>query len=205
MTSERTSKGQLLTIVIGANGAGKTTWVRKHRALLPERFYNADSIAEGLGDANSAERQSEARQIVDRAIQQDMNHERAFGFESTYSGRSRPEIVKQARRAGYTVNALFIGTERHEINAARVAKRAEEGGHDIAYQEVVRRWAAVQENLIGTWSEFGRITILDNSGDETMLVAEYNRNKGHIKRNSPQWVRDLVERATRGERGTVRT
>ena len=149
MTSERTSKGQLLTIVIGANGAGKTTWVRKHRALLPERFYNADSIAEGLGDANSAERQSEARQIVDRAIQQDMNHERAFGFESTYSGRSRPEIVKQARRAGYTVNALFIGTERHEINAARVAKRAEEGGHDIAYQEVVRRWAAVQENLIG--------------------------------------------------------
>ena len=38
-----------LTVVIGANGAGKTTWARKHRETLPKPFYNADSIAEGLG------------------------------------------------------------------------------------------------------------------------------------------------------------
>lgn len=43
-----------LTVVIGANGAGKTTWSRKHRETLPKPFYNADSIAEGLGDANDA-------------------------------------------------------------------------------------------------------------------------------------------------------
>ena len=36
-----------LTIVIGGNGAGKTTWCRRHRDRLPGQFYNADSIAEG--------------------------------------------------------------------------------------------------------------------------------------------------------------
>ena len=41
-----------LTVVIGANGAGKTTWCREQRDSLPKPFYNADSIAEGLGDAN---------------------------------------------------------------------------------------------------------------------------------------------------------
>ena len=32
-----------LTVVIGANGAGKTTWCREHRDALPKPFYNADS------------------------------------------------------------------------------------------------------------------------------------------------------------------
>ena len=31
-----------LTVVIGANGAGKTTWAREHRDTLPRPFYNAD-------------------------------------------------------------------------------------------------------------------------------------------------------------------
>lgn len=37
-----------LFIVIGANGAGKTTWTGGNRNFLPEAFYNADSIAEGV-------------------------------------------------------------------------------------------------------------------------------------------------------------
>lgn len=49
-----------LVVVIGANGAGKTTWARRHRHRLPLSFYNADSIAEGLGDANSPEQQTRA-------------------------------------------------------------------------------------------------------------------------------------------------
>ena len=34
-----------LVVVIGANGAGKTTWSTEHRKRLPLHFYNADSIA----------------------------------------------------------------------------------------------------------------------------------------------------------------
>ena len=39
------------TIVIGANGAGRTTWTTKHRHLVPKRFLNSDAIADGLGAA----------------------------------------------------------------------------------------------------------------------------------------------------------
>lgn len=63
-----------LTIVIGANGSGKTTWAQQSRAFLPKPFYNADSIAEGLGDPNNTTLQEHARRIVDQAIEDDLAH-----------------------------------------------------------------------------------------------------------------------------------
>ena len=63
--------------------AGKSTWCRDHRDELPGDFYDADSIAEGLGDWNSPTKQREARQLVDRAIQRHLDRRESFGFEST--------------------------------------------------------------------------------------------------------------------------
>ena len=64
-----------LAVVIGANGAGKAIWTRRHRQRLPPAFYNADSLAEGLGDANSPESQARARALVDREIVNDRRDE----------------------------------------------------------------------------------------------------------------------------------
>ena len=126
-----------LLIVIGANGAGKTTWTRDHRDRLPKPFYNADSIAEGLGDPNSTKLQAAARRIVDDAIDNDLRAHRSFGFESTYSGTSRPAVVRRAKALGYVVEAVFIGTSHHDINISRVQKRvctASSKGFDICWR-----------------------------------------------------------------------
>ena len=85
-----------LTIVIGSNGIGKSTWCRRHRDLLPENFYNADSVAEGLGDRNSPSKQRAARELVDGPIDAHLGKGEDFCFESTYSGRSRPQITEQS-------------------------------------------------------------------------------------------------------------
>ncbi|MCY4637609.1 MAG: hypothetical protein OXG04_24490 [Acidobacteria bacterium] len=47
-----------LTIVIGTNGAGESTWCSKHEDELPAAFYDADSIANSLGDWNDRHNQS---------------------------------------------------------------------------------------------------------------------------------------------------
>ena len=52
-------------IVIGANAAGKSTWCRAHPEELPSNFYDADSIAQGLGSYNDPALQLEARALVD--------------------------------------------------------------------------------------------------------------------------------------------
>ena len=110
-----------LTIVIGGNGAGKSTWCSSQRKHLPKHFYNADSIAGGLGDWNDPDLQKDAREVVDRKIEKHLERKEDFGFESTYSGKSRPSIVKRAAKSGYEVAAIFVGTKSHKINIARVA------------------------------------------------------------------------------------
>ena len=186
-----------LVVVIGANGSGKTTWAGANRTLLPKPFYNADSIAEGLGDANDDAMQREARKIVDDAIERDFLERRSFGFESTYSGRSRPAIVRRARELGYDLQAVFIGTREHEINIERVRRRVSEGGHHIPEQEIVRRWTDAQTNLLQTWACFNSIRILDNSEDAPVTVLQEDRGTRKVTTAPPVWVQDLISRQTR--------
>ena len=150
-----------LLVVIGANGVGKTTWARANRGFVLKPFYNADSIAEGLGDPDDSMLQAKARQIVDAAIEWDLHERRIFGFESAYSGTSQPDIVRRAKDLGYAVRAVFIGTEAYDIDMNRVRKRVQEGGHDIPAEEIIRRWHDAQTNLLDTW------TCLTRSGSST--------------------------------------
>ena len=142
-----------LAVAIGANGAGKTTCARANRGLLPKPLYNADSIAEGPGEPDDPTLQARARQIVDAAIERDLQERRIFGFQSTFSGTSRPEIVRRAEDLGYAVHAVFIGTEAYDINVNRVRIRVRVGGHSIPVEEIIRRWHDTQTNLLDTWRD----------------------------------------------------
>ena len=184
-----------LTVVIGANGAGKTTWARKHRPTLPKPFYNADSIAEGLGDANDAALQRAARNLVDERIERDLGEGNTFGFESTYSGRSRPDIVRTVKRLGYTTRAIFLGTETAAINIRRVRKRVEEGGHHIEESEVRRRWTAAWANLLETWEAFDTVLVLDSSGTEPVEIARKTRHEVTTVIPLPRWAQALSKTA----------
>ena len=180
-----------LTVVIGANGAGKTTWAREHRDTLPRPFYNADSIAEGLGDANDPALQRTARELVDQQIESDLADQSSFGFESTYSGRSRPEIVKRAKALGYATGAVFLGTRHHAINITRVQRRVREGGHHIEASEVKRRWKAAWTNLLGTWDAFDTISVLDNSSTHPTEIARKTGANLIVRTTLPQWAQDM--------------
>ena len=184
-----------LIVIVGANGAGKTTWGRAHRSCLPLPFYNVDVIAEGLGDANSRELQREARAVVDERIEAHLRAGHSFGFESTYSGRSRPAIVKRAKSGGYTTRALFMGTSTHRLNAARVRRRAREGGHDVPVSEIVRRWTAAWQNLLKTWDVLDTVEIVDNSGTSPRLVASKRSTEIQLCGALPAWAAALAAHA----------
>lgn len=188
-----------LIIVIGANGAGKSTWCDKHRSRrLPTDFYNADSIAKGLGDWNSPAKQAAAREMVDAAIGQHLQKRSDFGFESTYSGRSRPDIVRRAKAHGYKIEAVFIGTTRPEINVDRVAKRVATGtGHDVPRKEIRRRWTVAQENLVATATNIDKIELIDNSGGHSRGVMRIaDRQVTDRASRVPKWSSELATRIT---------
>ena len=181
-----------LTVVIGANGAGKTTWCKRNPTRLPEHFYNADSIADGLGGWNNPRKQAEARRLVDTKIQEHLDNNESFGFESTYSGESRPGIVENAAKRGYTVEAIFIGTADPRINIERVKKRTAAGtGHDVPTEEITRRWTAAQETLIKTARSIKKLEILDNS-KTVKRVSLLGRKSTYVRQSAtPGWAAKL--------------
>ena len=185
---------QLLVIVIGANGAGKSTWCRNNQHLLPDRFYDADSIAQGLGGYNDLHNQREARKLVDGFIEEHMSARESFGFESTFSGESRVGIVKNARELGYEVDAVFIGTLNLRINIKRVASRVRsQTGHHVPSNEIIRRWNACQTNLINAADDLRETTVLDNTGIEPQEVARFAaRRVTYIDPHADTWVKKLM-------------
>ena len=184
-----------LVVIIGANGAGKTTWGQHHRIHLPLPFYNADVIAEGLGDANDPALQARARALVDGQIAERLQLEESFGFESTWSGRSRPAIVRDASGRGYETHGIFLGTAHAAVNIARVRRRVMEGGHHVAESEIVRRWTAAFENLLAMWDVFDRIHVLDSSTDTVRLVASKKEGRTDGARAAlPDWANAIGAR-----------
>ena len=161
---------------------------------MPEAFYNPDAIAQDLGDWNDAGNQLEAGRIVNAAIRRHLEQGEDFGFESTYSGRSRPRIVQTAASNGYEVWAVFIGTNGAEINIERVRQRVRSGtGHDVPVPEITRRWSAAQKNLAETAASLGTIDVLDNSHGVTRHVASIT--KGGIRfpaTPTPAWAWALI-------------
>ena len=185
-----------LTIVIGTNGAGKSTWCSKHEDELPAAFYDADSIANSLGDWNDPRDQIQAARRVNGAIRDHLARRESFGFESTYSGRSRPRMVERAARAGYDVHAVFIGTRDAEINVIRVQKRVTENtGHAVDAEDIRRRWHNAQENLARTAHAFNRIDLYDNSGTTYRRIAVLKRHAiEQVSPETPEWTRLLLRR-----------
>ena len=184
-----------LVVIIGASGAGKTTWGRHHRTRLPLEFYNADVIAEGLGDANSAELQVRARALVDGQVAKRLDLGESFGFESTWSGRSRPQVVRDASARGYETRGIFLGTASPALNIARVRRRVIEGGHRVPECEIVRRWTAAFGNLLSMWDIFDTMHVLDSSTETVRLIAwKVGEETRAPRAGLPEWADAIAGR-----------
>ncbi len=187
--------------MIGANGAGKSTWCRHHRREIPTHFYDADSIAQGLGNYDDPALQREARALVNRRIEEHLAKDQSFGFESTYSGASRPNFVRRAHQLGYDTQAIFIGTYDASLNIERVFTRVQQRtGHDVPAEEIVRRWTACQENLLRTVDVLGGIRLIDNTAHSPVTLARLSgRSIVRAVKPLPPWATRLATAIQRGQ------
>jgi len=103
-------KDKNLYIIAGCNGAGKTT---ASYSILPEildckEFVNADEIAKGLSPFQPENVSFEAGRIMLHRIDELLQKEVDFAFETTLSAKSYISIVKKAQSQGYFVTLVFF-------------------------------------------------------------------------------------------------
>ena len=163
-----------LYIVAGCNGAGKTT---ASYTILPEiieckEFVNADEIAKGLSPFQPETVSFEAGRIMINRINDLLEENESFAFETTLSTRSYKNKVLKAKEQGYTITLLFFWLNNIELAKERVKTRVKEGGHNIPEDVIERRYLKGIYNLFGIYLPIVDSTLIfDNSFGKHELIA----------------------------------
>ena len=154
----------VFTVVFGCAGAGKTAWKRDNWDRLPDWYFDHDSFAGGVGDWDTEAAKAMACRYIDEEIAQAIEARLDFGVESTCPEGPGRELVERAKRAGYRVEGVYIGTESPAINVERVEHRvASYTGHRADVARLPEDHAVSLSDLREILDWFDVLEILDNS------------------------------------------
>lgn len=163
-----------LFIIAGCNGAGKTT---ASFNVLPQilncrEFVNADEIAKGISPFAPESVAIQAGKLMLQRIETLLAGNVSFAIETTLSTRSYQSLVRRAKSMGYTVQLLFFWLESPEIAVRRVERRVSEGGHNIPFDTVYRRYHAGLRNLFNIFMPIVDYWALYDNNLQARLIAD---------------------------------
>ena len=115
-----------LYVFAGVNGAGKSTFYV--RQLEDDKIYglriNSDELVREFGDWRNAKDQQRAARLALRLRKNYLENGVSFNIETTLSGHSIVNFIKDAKARGYFVTLFYVGLENVELSKCRVAIRA---------------------------------------------------------------------------------
>ncbi len=177
----------------GANGSGKSTLTRWGSSLFREiPVLDPDTIGNTLQSAVDVPFAIAAGRQVLKSASEHLATSKSFAIETTLAGKSYLRMMLEARRSGYEVVLVYIGTENVEINLARIRNRVLAGGHDVPERDVRRRYLRSFENLTTAIKRADQTLLFDNSTEEGYrLVAVLSCAENQWLATPPAWVAKL--------------
>lgn len=153
-----------LTVIAGANGCGKSTLTHWSRAYFQETpILDPDAIAVRLSVDSHSHSAIEAGKRVLLASEEYLQKRVSFVVETTLSGGTYLRMMREAKKLGYRIRLIYIGTDSLEINLERVQQRVGKGGHDVPEEDQRRRYPRSLRNLPLALEIADEALIVDNS------------------------------------------
>jgi predicted ABC-type ATPase len=166
-----------VAILAGINGAGKSSSadpILRVGMGMPI-FVNPDTIARGLNAFDPESEAITAGRVVLEHLHDLAARRRSFAFETTLSGRTYADWLRQLGEAGYTSHLFYFWLKSPELAIERIAIRVRSGGHYIPDDTVRRRYSRSVRNflelfrpMVTTWQ------VYDNSNGRPRLFAFNN-------------------------------
>jgi predicted ABC-type ATPase len=173
-----------LILIAGPNGAGKTTFtnqVLRHDWSTGCVFINPDEIARhDFGDWNSPEAVLKAVTRAQELREECLSQRRSMLLESVFSAPDKLDFIRRAKDADFFIRFFFISTDGPHINAARVARRVMDGGHDVPITKIISRYNRSIANSAIAMSFVDRGYGYDNSIDDRNPKILFRTRDGHV-------------------------
>lgn len=192
-----------LIVVAGPNGSGKTSITEKilaHQWFEGCHYINPDVIAQKeFGDWNSPEATLKAAIHAEELRFTLLQQHQSIAFETVLSATDKVDFIQRAKDEGYFVRLFFVGTSDPSINAARVARRVMEGGHDVPIPKIISRYNKSIANCIEVAAISDRAYIYDNSIDFADPALLYRLRDGELFRRYadpeklPPWAAGVLD------------
>ena len=191
----------VLIVIAGPNGSGKTSTTRlviKHEWAEQCVYINPDEIAQSkFGDWNDVNAVRQAVEYCETWREQLLQERKDFIFETVLSSEGKVDFMKRAKEAGYFIRMFFICTESPTINAARIANRVMEGGHDVPIKKIISRYEKAIINAIKVAGFADRAYFYDNSIENQNAQLLFRSIDGKLAKQYvetlPQWTETIIE------------
>jgi len=180
-----------LWILVGGNGADKSTYYRLALEPLGLPFENADVLAR-IVFAEAPEAHSyEAAQLAERQRLQLLGQGVSFCFETVYSHPSKIDFATCEQSLGYQVNMVLIQLKSPGLNQARIAIRVSKGGQSILADQVISRIPRSQDQVRASITLVDVLRISDNSSAVDTVVPVFTLTNGSLSLHRdplPPWA-----------------
>ena len=191
----------VLIVIAGPNGSGKTSTTRlviKHEWADQCVYINPDEIAQTkFGDWNDVNAVRQAVEYCEEWREQLLHDHKDFIFETVLSSDGKVDFLKRAKEEGYFIRLFFICTESPTINAARIANRVMEGGHDVPIQKIISRYEKAIVNAVKVMRFADRAYFYDNSIDNQNAQLLFRTAEGHFAKrytdSIPEWANKILQ------------
>ena len=191
----------VLIVIAGPNGSGKTSTTRlvvKHEWAEQCVYINPDEIAQTkFGDWNNPDAVRQAVEYCEEWREQLLKEHKDFIFETVLSSDGKVDFLKRAKEEDYFIRMFFICTQNPTINAARIAKRVMEGGHDVPIQKIISRYEKAILNAQRVAQFADRVYIYDNSVDNENARLLFRSADGHFTKQYvdviPEWAETIFD------------
>ena len=178
----------LALFIAGTNGSGKSSLRGTLNFNTKLVIIDPDIITQENGGNNALG----GRKVIE-LFRECINGKKSFAIETTLSGKSVLNRLKEAKNAGFKIKIVYVGLDNVNLNIQRVANRVAKGGHNIPTDTIIKRYNSSRENLIQCINLLDKLEIYDNTNDVELNLVVKNNEIIYFNKNSNQWVLDIKE------------
>jgi predicted ABC-type ATPase len=175
-----------LIVLAGPNGAGKSTFAENvdlnfikelgitsfdYDLEFKKLYEQYSSIMNAQIEQNLAIR---TKEIFEEQADLSLQNKKHFSFQTNFDKEYTDKWRLKFTEAGFETELYFLYVDSIEQCIKRVAKRVDEGGHNVPEDEIGRRYIQGLINFDNSFLKYNKVVLIDTSLDVNCLMLVIN-------------------------------